>query len=272
MKRRSARKPAPKALTAEFARNRSPSAAKKLRLGLAVLNDLAGFSAEQFGMLGAQLRVRRFRKRMIIYSGKQSGDTVYLILSGVARLTSVNRKNERVLLEVLGPGDVVCIPTLLPDLRHNLECEAFTDCEIGALSAESMVEIVGLEYAKFLLALKLTMGRWWALLVRQSHFIDQTLEERIAVALLDLADKFGLPDDRGTIINLRFGHRNLAELVSGSRPKVSLCLRRFALEGVLIQERRRIAVSRGTRFARLWHLDRLGLRPAKGMGYARLKS
>jgi CRP-like cAMP-binding protein len=130
-------------------------------------------------------------------------------------------------------------------VRHNLECEAFTDCEIGALSAESMVETVGLEYARFVLALKLTMGRWWALLVRQSHFMDQTLEERIAVALLDLADKFGLPDDRGTVINVRLGHRQLAELVSGSRPKVSMCLRRFAQEGALIQERRRIIVVPG---------------------------
>ena len=89
------------------------------------------------------------------------------------------------------------------------------------------------------------MGRWWALLVRQSRFVDQTLEERIAVALLDLAEKFGLSDARGTIINLRFGHRNIAELVSGSRPKVSVCLRRFAMEGVLIQERRRIIVVPG---------------------------
>ena len=105
------------------------------------------------------------------------------MLSGIARLTSVNRKNERVLLEVLGPGDVVCIPTLLPDLRHSLECEAFTECEIGVLSAQALVETAGLQYAKFLLALKLTMGRWWTLLVRQSRFVDQTLEERIAVAL-----------------------------------------------------------------------------------------
>lgn len=143
---------------------------------------------------------------------------------------------------MLGPGDVICIPSLLPDLRHSLECEAFTECEIGVLSAEALVETVGLQYAEFLLALKLTMGRWWALLVRQSHFVDQTLEERIAVALLDLAGKFGLPDARGTIINVRFGHRNLAELVSGSRPKVSVCLRRFAMEGRLIQDQRRIIV------------------------------
>lgn len=240
--KRTSSKPARKVLTGEFAQNRNANAARKLRLDLSGVKGLAGLSADQLGVLGGQLRVRRFRKRAIIYSGKQSGDTIYIMLSGIARLTSVNRKNERVLLEVLGPGDVVCIPTLLPDLRHSLECEAFTECEIGVLSAQALVETAGLQYAKFLLALKLTMGRWWTLLVRQSRFVDQTLEERIAVALLDLADKFGLPDARGTIINLRFGHRNIAELVSGSRPKVSVCLRRFALEGVLIQERRRLIV------------------------------
>lgn len=242
MKAASSSKPAPKVVTIELARNRSAGAAKKLRLDLSAVRGLAGLSSEQVRVLGDQLRVRRFRKRAVAYSGKQTGDTIHIMLSGIARLTSVNRKNERVLLEILGPGDVVCIPSLLPDLRHSLECEAFTECEIGVLSAETLVETVGLRYEKFLLALRLTMGRWWALLVRQSRFVDQTLEERIAVALLDLADKFGLPDARGTIINLRFGHRNIAELVSGSRPKVSVCLRRFALEGVLIQERRRLIV------------------------------
>jgi CRP-like cAMP-binding protein len=245
MKRISSGKPAPKILNTEFPQDRNSSAARKLRLDLTAVKGLAGLSAEQVSALGGQIRVRRFRKRAIIYSGKQSGDIVCIMFSGIARLTSVNRKNERVLLEVLGPGDVVCIPTLLPDVRHGLEYEAFTECEIGVLSAQALVETTGLEYASFFLALKLTMSRWWALLVRQSHFMDQTLEERIAVALLDLAEKFGLPDARGTIIKLPFGHRNIAELVSGSRPKVSMCLRRFAIGGVLIQERRRIIVVPG---------------------------
>lgn len=94
------------------------------------------------------------------------------------------------------------------------------------------------------------MGHWWSLLVRRSHFLDQSLEERIAVALLDLADKFGLPDTRGTLINVRFGHRNIAELVNGSRPKVSAYLRRFALQGALIQEERGIIVVPDKLFSR----------------------
>ncbi|HVA80664.1 MAG TPA: Crp/Fnr family transcriptional regulator [Candidatus Binataceae bacterium] len=242
MKRARSSKPAHKVVGTELAEPRSAGEARKLRVELSALRGLGGLSSEQFGALVGQLRVRSFRKRAIIYSAEQLGDTIHIMLSGIARITSVNRKNERVLLEVLGPGDVVCIPTLLPDLRHSLECEAFTECQIGVLSAQALVESLGLQYDQFLLALRLTMGRWWGLLVRQSHFVDQTLEERIAVALLDLADKFGLPDTRGTIINVRFGHRNIADLVSGSRPKVSLCLGRFAMEGALIQERRRIIV------------------------------
>ena len=242
MKRVSLKKHARKVLTGEFARHRNPSAARKLRLDLSAVRGLAGLSSEQLSALGGQLRVRQFHKRAVIYSGKQAGDTIHIMLSGIARLTSINRRNERVLLEVLGPGDVVCIPTLLPDLRHSLECEAFTECEIGVLSAQDLVETAGLQYDEFLLALKLTMGRWWALLVRQSRYMDQTMEERIAVALLDLADKFGLPDARGTIINVQFGHRNIAELVSGSRPKVSVCLRKWALAGAIIQDRRRIII------------------------------
>jgi CRP-like cAMP-binding protein len=245
MKRSSPGKPARKAVSTELARNRSLGEARKLRVELSALRGLAGISPEQFGALGAQLRVRNFRKRAIVYSAEQAGDTIHIMISGIARLTSVNRKNERVLLEVLGPGDVVCIPTLLPDLRHALECEAFTECRIGVLTAQALVETVGVPYDRFLLALRLTMGRWWGLLVRQSRFVNQTLEERIAVALLDLADKFGLPDARGTIINMRFGHRGIAELVSGSRPKVSVCLKRFAQEGALVQERQRIIVVPG---------------------------
>ena len=44
------------------------------------------------------------------------------------------------------------------------------------------------------------------------------MEERVAVALLDLADRFGLPETRGALINLSLSHRDIAELV-GHVPK-----------------------------------------------------
>jgi ribosomal protein L16 Arg81 hydroxylase len=49
------------------------------------------------------------------------------------------------LLEVLGPGDVIEIPSLLPDIHHKLSLEAFTNCQIGLVSPSELVEgIVGI--------------------------------------------------------------------------------------------------------------------------------
>jgi CRP-like cAMP-binding protein len=137
------KKNAHRAVTAELAEFRSAGNAKELRVELSVLKGLAGLSPEQFGLLAEQLRVRSFRKRALVYSANPAVDMIHIMLSGISRLTAINRRNERVLLEVLGPGDVICIPTLLPDVRHSLECEAFTECQVGVLSAQALVETVG---------------------------------------------------------------------------------------------------------------------------------
>jgi CRP/FNR family transcriptional regulator, cyclic AMP receptor protein len=88
----------------------------------------------------------------------------------------------------------------------------------------------------------LTTGHWWQLLVRHAGFVEQSLPERILIALFDLAAKFGLKDDRGTILNLRLTHQDIAELVDASRPKVTTYLRSLVANGALIQETRRIII------------------------------
>ncbi len=164
---------------------------------------------------------------------------MYVLLSGIARLIYRNRKRERNLLEVLGPGDVIEIPSLLPDIHHRLSCETFTDCQIGLISPSELVEgVIGIPFREFSEALNLTVGRWWTLLERHSNFLSQTVRERIAIALLDLGRKLGQQDDRGMIINLGLGVQDIADLVECSRPKASECLKKLVAEGVVMRERR----------------------------------
>jgi len=122
------------------------------------------------------MRIRPFSKHSIVYKEGESDDAVYILLSGIARLICLNRKGERNLLEVLGPGDVIEIPSLLPDIHHKLSCESFTDCQIGLISPTALVEgIVGIPFREFNEALNLTVGRWWTLLERHSNFLSQTV-------------------------------------------------------------------------------------------------
>ena len=189
------------------------------------------------------MRIRQFSKHSIVYEEGEPDDAVYILLSGIARLICLNRKRERNLLEVLGPGDVIEIPSLLPDIHHKLTCETFTDCQIGSISPTALVEgIVGIPFREFNEALNLTVGRWWTLLERHSNFLSQTVREKVMLALLDLGRKFGQRDDHAMIVDLGLSGQDIADLVECSRPKVSECLKSLVAEGVVTREHRRFII------------------------------
>jgi CRP-like cAMP-binding protein len=210
---------------------------------LGKLEGLAGLPLRKLEALRARMTVREFSKRSIIYEEGQSERAVYVLLSGIARLVCLSRKRERNLLEVLGPGDVIEIPSLLPDIHHRLSFEAFTDCQIGLVSPSELVEgILGIPLREFNEALSLTIGRWWKLLERHSNFLNHTVRERIMIALLDLARKFGVRHDLGTILDVPLSGQDIADLVECSRPKASECLNKLVAEGIVIREHRRFII------------------------------
>jgi len=138
---------------------------------------------------------------------------------------------------------VIEIPSLLPDIHHNLWCEAFTNCQIGLISPRELVEgVIGIPLREFNEALNLMVGRWWKLLERHSNFLDQTIRERIAIALFDLGLKLGMREDRGIMINLRLSIQDLADLVDCSRPRASECFKQLVAEGAVIRERQRLII------------------------------
>jgi CRP-like cAMP-binding protein len=193
--------------------------------------------------LRARMRIRQFSKRTIVYKEGESDDAIYILVSGIARLMCLNRKGQRNLLEVLGPGDVIQIPSLLPDIHHKLSCETFTDCKIGLITPAAMVEgIVGIPFREFSEALNLTVGRWWTLLERHSNFLSQTVREKIMLALLDLGRKFGQRDEHAMIVDLGLSGKDIADLVESSRPKVSESLKQLVAEGIVKRERRRFII------------------------------
>jgi len=211
---------------------------------LGKLKGLAGLSLRKLEALRARMKIRQFPRHSIIYKeGDQADDAVYILLSGIARLVFVNRKGERNLLEVLGPGDVIQIPSLLPDIHHKLTCEAFKDCQIGLINPTALVEgVVGIGFREFSEALNLTVGRWWALLERHSNFLSQTVREKIMLALFDLGRKFGQPADHAMIVDLGLSGKDIADLVESSRPKVSECLKQLVAEGVVKRDHRRFII------------------------------
>jgi CRP-like cAMP-binding protein len=211
----------------------------ELVMALSRLKELGGLSKRKLRVLADHMTVRRVRRGSVIHSEDSRKGHFYILLSGIGRITCLNRKGARILLEVLGPGNLMCIPPLLPDVRRKVRCETVTDCEVGRIESKTLVQdVFGLQFEPFRQALGLTCGRWWKLLLRHSAFIEQSLDERVIFSLLEIVSKFDSkgPTEESSAIDL--SHQDLAHLANGSRAKVSRSLSRLAARKAIVQEGR----------------------------------
>ena len=202
---------------------------KRVR-GLRALPDISWLRSDQLDSLAGALIVTGHEMRSTIFSEKSTPESAYILLSGVARITCVNRKGRRTTAIILSPGLIPAFPAAVDGITYNFRCEAITSCQVGTVGLNSFTKIsLGIGSAAFKRMAASFLGRWDRVHLRCSNLMRCTLEERLALVLLDLSQNFGVPDHGGGMrLTVPVRHYDLAELVGATRPRVSEHLRDFA--------------------------------------------
>jgi CRP-like cAMP-binding protein len=214
------------------------------------LKDISWLTARQLDKLSDALTVSVVEKRAIIFDEKHSPDSAYILLAGVARITCLNRKGQRTLVIMVAPGMIPCFPPAVPGISYNFRCEAVTVCRIGTIELESLVEIsLEIASADFKRMASIYVGRWDLVQLRCANFMSCTLKERLALILLELSENFGASDGNGKGVRLTLParHRDLAELVGASRPRLTEHLIWFEGKHFISRDKRQLII----------HCDRL---------------
>jgi CRP-like cAMP-binding protein len=86
------------------------------------------------------------------------------------------------------------------------------------------------------------LQQWYRLLLRSSSFLNLALHERIALTLLELSSEFGIEESRGTLLRVAFSHKDIAELVGASRPRVTEHMARLERDRFVVRDGRRLFV------------------------------
>jgi CRP-like cAMP-binding protein len=210
---------------------------------LTQLKNLSRLSASQSEKLARNLTLRTFKKDEIVFAQDEQARLVYLLISGVARV-SYNGHERQTIVSLLSPGEFFGLDSLIPESRHAFRCDAFETSTIGSIKPQTFVEILlGTSYENFLPGFAATLH-----LNRQSYVhcirgIGLDVRRRIALELANLADHFGSADPRGTMITLAISHETLASIVGASRQQVTEYLNEFDREKIILREGRRIIVN-----------------------------
>jgi CRP-like cAMP-binding protein len=136
-------------------------------------------------------------------------------------------------------------PPPVPGISYNFRCEAVTVCRIGSIELSTFIEIsLGVASADFRRLAASYLGRWDLVQLRCANFMSCTLEERLALILLELCENFGAADPKGVRLTLPARHRDLAELVGASRPRITEHLIMFERKHLISRNRRQLVVNK----------------------------
>jgi CRP-like cAMP-binding protein len=212
---------------------------------LSRVKTLTWLSTGELALLASALAFTNYKRHEVMLRETELPAAAHILISGVARVTCLNARRNRVTVAMLAPGPIPEFPAL-PLSQSVFQCESYNDCRVGSLSWSAFDEITahagGSAFRKFH---ENDLKQWYRVLLRSSSFLNLGLHARIAVALLELCSDFGIEDSRGTLLRISFSHRDIANLVGASRPRVTEHLAQLEREQFVIRQGRQLVVKVG---------------------------
>ncbi|HVB79743.1 MAG TPA: Crp/Fnr family transcriptional regulator [Candidatus Binataceae bacterium] len=221
-------------------RSKAPSDLELLKR----LKDLSWLSAAQLKELNAAMLVRNVKRDGVIYQelGARSAEK-HILLSGTAQLNRLNGDGPRVVAMIM-PGLIFRLPQMPPEVGHNFEWVALSDSRVGRLPIERYVAItLGVDYDAYARVSEPTESHLGRILARYPSFIGFALLQRVAVALMELSVEFGVQNQHGVVLGIAPTHKQIADLVGASRPKVSVVMNYLRRSKVLERDGRRLTIA-----------------------------
>lgn len=208
------------------------------------LKPLALFSLSQLQKLADNLSLRHLKKNQIVFDQDEEAKLVYLLISGVVRCAYLNSAQRQTIVGLIPPGDFFGLDAFTPKTRHPFRCDAFETSLVGAVRPDILVEtLLGVSSESFIPWYNATFDSGRKMYIHCVKGLGLDVRKRLALELIHLAERFGIPDARGVVITLRISHEVLAGLVGASRQQVTEHLNEFDREKVIVRDGRRIIIS-----------------------------
>ncbi len=191
-----------------------------------------------------------FEKAATVFHAGEPADLLYVIISGEVKLYYGNAEGERLLVaichrgQLLGSMDMELAASRESEVTQLFTAEALSRCKLAIITKARAAAAVRDLAAPDILALVQQVNRdWMRFCSRFLAFLMMDVRSRLAYAIAEVAETFGIADPRGKLIPLRLSHEDFGELVGASRPMVSKHLKELAKAGVFYKQNGRYILS-----------------------------
>jgi CRP/FNR family transcriptional regulator len=188
-------------------------------------------SEEDSRALRAMVLVAKLNRGERLFAEGDKGDKLYIIISGKIKLTKAAPDGRENLLSVHGPGEMFGELSLFDPVPRTASATAVTDAELAALAHDDVRTWLSSRPEVAMHLLQALAQRLRRINEVKADLVFTDVPGRVAKALLDLAERFGVQNSDGIQVNHDLTQEELAQLVGASRETVNKALADFAARG-----------------------------------------
>jgi CRP/FNR family transcriptional regulator len=188
-------------------------------------------SEEDARALRAMVLVVKLDRGERLFAEGTEGDKLYIIITGKIKLTKAAPDGRENLLSVHGPGEMFGELSLFDPVPRTASATAVTDAELAGLAHDDVRAWLATRPEVAMHLLQALAQRLRRINEVKADLVFTDVPGRVAKALLDLAERFGVPNSEGIQVNHDLTQEELAQLVGASRETVNKALADFAARG-----------------------------------------
>lgn len=177
----------------------------------------------------------------LFLEGDQSG-TVVFVVSGRVKVFSLTEQGEEILLAVRGPGALLGEVSAVDGGPRSASVAALEPVTAIVLTADAFLDYLRTHAAAATVLLQMVTSRLRDADRKRVEFAAYDIASRVARRLVELAERFGEPDENGVRITVALSQDELAGWVGASREAVAKALRVLRDRGLVSTGRRTMTV------------------------------
>jgi CRP/FNR family transcriptional regulator, cyclic AMP receptor protein len=191
---------------------------------------LSGLSDAQLESLAAGSVRRSFPKGRTIVSEGEPSQSLYILLSGRAKVQRSDSEGKEVILAVLGPGECFGEMSLIDDAPRSASVITLEPCDFMSLNKESFKALLAQSHD---MAMQVMRG-----LVKRLREADKKIETlalldvygRVARVLLDFSEQV----NGERIVKNKLPRQEIAKMIGASREMVSRVMKGLESDGFIV--------------------------------------
>lgn len=201
-----------------------------------VTNPWVKLSDKSWDCLTEGLYPTRFDKNTVIYHQGDLLRFAFIVKSGRVRLSYYSENGEEKGILIAEKNCMFGEAAALPGYTTYYTATAIVDCELYLIPIPKLVSTIKSNPD---LAMELIMLMARKMRIYSAQEIELSFTEtytRTCHALLYIADTYGKETEKGILINIKFTHQELANMIHASRVSVANVFSELTKNGILVKE------------------------------------